>query len=167
MRKAYKQLQALVFFPRKDVIEIFKYISQTAPVSFKVILDYFEEYYIGVLVDPSRKNATKRLVPLFPISMWNCYDRVMNDLPRTNNPLESWHKLFETDVKKYSTVNNLVEQFRVEQHLTETYYVQLTSGDYYKRNRKNVERDERIKLILSEYKKENFVITLDNLSKLL
>ena len=91
----------------------------------------------------------------------------MNDLPRTNNSLESWHKLFETDVKKYSTVNNLVEQFRVEQHLTETYYVQLTSGDYYKRNRKNVERDERIKLILSEYKKENFVITLDNLSKLL
>ncbi|RNA11661.1 hypothetical protein BpHYR1_008321 [Brachionus plicatilis] len=67
-------------------------IKNIAPSNINSLLDYFEKYYIG------------KAVPLLPIHIWNINDRVLQDFPRTNNSLESWHKQFEIDAKKHQTV---------------------------------------------------------------
>ena len=56
------------------------------------MLTYFETYYIGNL-KPCSKSI--RVVPEFPIEIWNVHERVLNDIERTNNPVEVWHKNFE------------------------------------------------------------------------
>ena len=33
----------------------------------------------------------RREKPRFDISVWNCYNAVVNDWLRTNNPTEGWH----------------------------------------------------------------------------
>ena len=92
-------------------------------------------------------------MPLFPISIWNCYDRVLSDQARTNNSLESWHKQFEMDVGKHPTTNKLIEQFRIEQKNSEILFQQLLGGDQYKKNKSQVEKDFLIKSIVKDYRK--------------
>lgn len=47
------------------------------------------------------------------------FNRVVEDLPRTNNSLESWHKVFELTCKNHPAVNKLIEHFRIAQQNTE------------------------------------------------
>ena len=75
-------------------------IYSYAPATFKSsMLDYFENYYIGQLKQPTRRNSKQRLSPLFHIDQWNCYERILKDIPRKNNSLGSWHKQFSLFVK--------------------------------------------------------------------
>ena len=92
IRKYYKYLKALCFVPCEDVIEAFTLIQSTAPNSFLPMCTHLENYYIG---KPKRNCPGVRAVPIYPIPMWNCYERVLNDDERTNNSVESWHKVFE------------------------------------------------------------------------
>jgi hypothetical protein len=89
--KAFNCLKALAFVKPEDVFAAFEYIKSIAPQSFKPILRYFEKNYIG------KKHPTlanQRAIPLFPIQLWSVYERVLQDKPRTNNSLESWHAAF-------------------------------------------------------------------------
>ena len=40
----------------------------------------------------------RRKNPRFDIFMWNCFERVNQDLPRTNNAIEGWHNAFHVRV---------------------------------------------------------------------
>ena len=89
VRKCFKFLQALAFIPRKNVVYAFTQIKSLSPSKFNCMLNYFENNYIRKM----KKNSnTVRLVPLYPIQVWNMHDRVINGLTRTNNSLGSWHK---------------------------------------------------------------------------
>ena len=92
-----------------------------------------------------------RSVPIFPINMWNCNKRVLSDEGRTNNSLESWHKVFANDAGDHPTVNKLVEQFRVEQKNTMILLAQLKSGDLYSKRVSSRDRDANIKEIVLLY----------------
>ena len=45
------------------------------------------------------------------------YQRVKDDLPRTNNAIEGWHHAFATDIDSNTTVPKLAQKFQHEQHL--------------------------------------------------
>ena len=128
IRKSFKRLKALAFIIPNDVVIGFKLIQAEAPLAFSPMLVYFEKYLIGKLVG---KTTNLRKIPCFPIKLWNCYSRVLNDRERTNNTIESWHKQFENDCGKHPIVNKLVEQMRVEQKNTEIVFKQIQSGDIY------------------------------------
>jgi hypothetical protein len=104
------------------------------------MLTYFEEFYIGTVV-----NKTTRRSPMFPIKMWNCYARAMADLDTVNNSLESWHKVFEMDCKKHPTINKIIQQFRLEHKNTEVLYAQLESGDVIIENNPKLISDKKLK----------------------
>ncbi|CAF0926976.1 unnamed protein product [Brachionus calyciflorus] len=99
----------------------------------------------------------------FAPASWNVHDRVLKDMPRTNNNIESWHKNFETDAKKHPTINGLVNQFQKEQSLTDMLIDQLNSGDVYVRRNKVISRDEKIKFLCKNYKLNDLANFLNGL----
>jgi hypothetical protein len=93
---------------------------------------------------------------------------VVEDLPRTNNSLESWHKVFELTCKKHPSVNKLIEHFRIEQQNTDILYDQIQAGDIYPRKKQSILKDEAIIAILSEHKKKSDSFkTLEKLIKVI
>ena len=53
---------------------------------YQPVLDYVEDNYNGRLRRRSRRTAT------FPIHFWNTTARVKNNMHRTNNNIEAWHR---------------------------------------------------------------------------
>lgn len=154
----------MAFLPVSDVIFGFKHICDHAPASLSPVLDYFETYYIGK-IDPVKQ--TRRKVPSFRIPMWNVYERVVADKPRTNNSIESWHKQFANDIHAHPTVNKLIKQFILEQKNTEVLLSQIRVGDQYERKKQNVSRDAKLKKLVLEYKKGNIDQWLEDMTFLL
>ena len=57
------------------------------------VLDYFEDNDIGRF----RVNAP-RGISTFPIEFWNTFHRTDDELPKTNNVVEGWHRGFQAHV---------------------------------------------------------------------
>lgn len=53
-------------------------------------VDYFEDNFIGRQVRNQRRRA-----PRFAIALWNCFSRLDQQLPRTNNSNEGWHRAIQ------------------------------------------------------------------------
>ena len=83
-------IPALSFVPVQDVIIAFDELCNHCGIDEQPVLDYFETNYIG------EQRRGRRLPPLFPHELWNMHNRVLNELPRTNNNLEGWHTRFST-----------------------------------------------------------------------
>ena len=47
-----------------------------------------------------RRNVA-RLLPVFPINLWNMFHRTDAELPRTSNIIEGWHRSFNVQVSSY------------------------------------------------------------------
>jgi len=89
-----RHLCALAFVPMdksvqyfNDLIESNYYVENENILS--PMINYFEDTWIG---RPNRRNG--RRPPMFSVNMWNCYESVIQDLPRTNNSVEGWHHAF-------------------------------------------------------------------------
>ena len=85
-----RMIPALSFVPVQDVIIAFDELCNHCGIDEQPVLDYFETNYIG------EQRRGRRLPPLFPHELWNMHNRVLNELPRTNNNLEGWHTRFST-----------------------------------------------------------------------
>jgi hypothetical protein len=82
---SFKQCQALAFIPEIEVQSGLDEIKANAPKSFIPMIDYIQKTYVKPL--NSKKNKPAR----FPVSTWSVYQRILDGLPATNNPVESWH----------------------------------------------------------------------------
>ena len=70
-----------------------------------------------------------RKKPQFHLTLWSVYDRVIGNLPRSNNSVEGWHKTFATRVSiSHPTVVKLVEKIRREQSKFEIDIAQILQG---------------------------------------
>ena len=82
---------ALAFVPLVDVETAFDDLSTEIRTNFNndmdELLNYFEDTYIGRL----RRNG-HRGDPTFAHDVWNMYMRTRDELPRTNNNVEGWHR---------------------------------------------------------------------------
>ena len=84
-RTNIRMICALAFVPPPEIVHAFDMLCLYcggAGANEQPILEYFENAYIGVM----RGGVRGR--PLFCHSLWNVYDRVMNDLPRTTNAVD-------------------------------------------------------------------------------
>ena len=92
-----RMLYATAFLPPADVVQGFADLSDRIRNTYNGdvddLLDYFEDNSIGRF----RRN-TPRLPPLFPINLWNMFNRTDNELPRTNNSVEGRHRSFQADI---------------------------------------------------------------------
>jgi hypothetical protein len=94
-----------------------------------------------------RKNQT------FPIELGNVHDRVSANLPRSNNSIEGWDKVFSTRVfTVHPTINKLSDRIRREQSKFEV-DIALLRGGQESKPRKAMYRklDKKIQRLIAEY----------------
>ena len=60
--------------------------------------------------------GSRRTKPQFSVQTWNVYDRVIQNLPRSNNSVEGWHRAFNNRVSiNHPTVTKLAKCILREQ----------------------------------------------------
>ena len=101
---------ALSFIPVADIGAAFDDLVDTCLPLMAPLENYWEDTYIG------RQRRNQRANPRFSLQLWNVRDRVIENLPRTNNSVEAWHRAFQQTIDgDHPSVYKLVEQFRREQ----------------------------------------------------
>lgn len=140
------------FVPKEDVITAFDGLIAICPQNMDLIIDYWEDTYIG------RQRRNRRAVPKFPISIWNVHDRVLNDLPRTNNSVEGWHRAFQQTLDcHHPSVYKLVDQFLKEQNRVEIQLERANAGIRQPEASKSkyIQLNRRLKALVENYHNEH------------
>ena len=119
-----RMLAATAFVPLADVEMAFEALQEYALDEMEPIMNYFEDTYIG---RPRRRNG--RCDPMFPHIMWNMHDRIEEDLPRTNNHVEGWHRKMNSAMGAYyPNIWRFLEVIIKEQGLTDVKLNQAQGG---------------------------------------
>lgn len=143
-------LAALAFVPLEDVVPSFEELvaSIDFPTESLSIVEYFEDCWIG---RPTINK--KRKQPRYSHDLWNCHDSVLNDMPRTNNAVEGWHRGFSSGLSAHPTIFKLIDALKLEQSKNEMLLGQINSGVGPPHKRvKYRDNDERMKRIVMNYK---------------
>ena len=130
-RNSYNMTQALAYLPVEDVELGFEIVKSTSCSKFDKILHYFEKTYIGRHVT-NKKGVQKYKSPRFNIESWSVHKRVLSEIWRTTNHVESWHGSFSPNVENGLTCATLTEALRLEQQNTETLITQINTGKIFK-----------------------------------
>jgi hypothetical protein len=86
---------------------------------------YFEATWIGSLM---RNNQRRQ--PLYAHAMWNCYEQTVQNIPRTNNNIEAWNRVFQETVGiHHPQIYRLIKEIIKEQGLTESKIARLLGGE--------------------------------------
>lgn len=144
-----KKLVALAFVPVSDVYKAYDLIADEFDDDADKLLDYFEATWIG----QPKKRGTGRKKPEFPLELWNVYDRVCTNLPRSNNSIEGWHQAFAKRVAiVHPSINKLADKIRREQSKFEVDIEQIRQGHEPKPKKAMYRKlDERLKRLVDDY----------------
>ena len=118
-----KMRPALAFFPPAEITEAFEMLLEELPDEAMPVASYYENTYIG------RRQRRGRREPTFPHALWSVFDRVDEELPRTNNAVEGWHRRFQTNVGVYHpNFWRFLDVLKREQALVDMTIAQITAG---------------------------------------
>lgn len=106
-----RMLVALAYVPLADKGRVYnKLVKLESFPEVDPLLGYFEETFIG------RQKRKVRSIPLFAPEIWDCYQGVLDDAPRTNNVVEGWHNAFASSVRiAHPTLPKLIDKLQKEQ----------------------------------------------------
>ena len=147
-------LAALAFVPEANVIDAFEAVSEDFPLDAQAVIDYFEDTYIGRLRPGGHRRA-----PLFDMELWNMYNQTIDDLPRTNNAVEGWHRSFQANVGAYHpNFWRFIDILKREQNLTQVNIAQARAGHPAEPQRRRYQdSNQRIKNIVQDYPNRNIM----------
>lgn len=84
----------LAYVPEPDVYSAFDELDGSDFfVDHHSELDEYLDYFMNTWMEGFDRRGNRKQ-PLFPIPLWNCYDGVLNYLPKTNNSAEGFHNGF-------------------------------------------------------------------------
>ncbi|CAF4231708.1 unnamed protein product [Rotaria magnacalcarata] len=158
-----RKLLALAFVPVVDVIKAFEFIADAFnDDDDEDFIDYFEKTWIG---EPKKRGAGRK-TPLFTIDLWNVYDRVSANLPRSNNSIEGWHNAFAKRVSiAHPTITKLTDKIRREQSKFEVDIAQIRQGQEPKPKKATYRKlDDRIKRLVDDYHNVHLVDYMNGLA---
>lgn len=147
-----KMFSALAFVPPADVLDKFEILINDpffeSSDDIEEFVEYFEDTWIG-----RRRRAGRRRQALFEISEWNSYQRVIDDISKTNNSVEGWHRAFSSMLgADHPTIWRLIEALQKEQSLNELKIVQYSSGQLPPPSRLQYRASaERLKNVVADY----------------
>ncbi|XP_068250365.1 uncharacterized protein [Palaemon carinicauda] len=121
-----RMLPAIAFVPTERLVSTFEELcdSDIFPPEVQEVLDYFEDTWIG---RPDRRQ--RRRPPQFPHEMWNVYEAVLHNLPKTNNSVEGWHRAFKEQMTAcHLNIWKFIECIKKEQALYQVRFEQSVAG---------------------------------------
>ena len=91
--------------------------------------------------------------PLFDLALWNMYDQTIEDLLRTNNAVEGWHRRFQANVGAYHpNFWKFIDILKREQSLNHVNISQARAGHQPEPQRRRYQdSNRRIKNIVQNY----------------
>lgn len=148
-------LSALSFLPVSDVIDGFEQLIDDDDLPQELVA-YFEVNYIGCL--RGRGQNIRRLIPNFPIEIWNSYERFNNNMPRTNNSIEAYHNALQSSLScSHPNIWMLISALKKEESLSKTKVMQFEVGRPIQRQKRYKDKNVRLENIVSRYDPENKV----------
>lgn len=143
-----KMLPALAFVPTDSVVSVFEELSEAMPADAQPVMDYFEDIYIG---RPQLRG--RRRPATFPIPLWNMYTRAEEELPRTNNSVEGWHRRIQSSIGCYNpNFWKFLKLLQSEQALQKVLCTQLLAGHAPEPPRKRyADCNQRIVRLVGQY----------------
>lgn len=146
-----RMIMALAFVPPADLDNAFDDLFNELRANFNndldVIMNYLEDTYIGRV----RRNGL-RDAPLFPVEMWNMYNRTRNHLPRTNNNVEGWHNGLQANINAcHPNLWKFLDVLKQEENLTRVKVTQCLAGVPQPERKKYKDVNERIMNIVERY----------------
>ena len=151
-------LAALAFIPPNTVIEAFEELIDVIRLQFlgeaDQFIDYFDDTYIGRF----RRNAPRRQ-PMFSIELWNMFHRTQDELPRTNNNIEGWHRRFQSNVSApHPVIWKFLDILKKEEGLTRVEALQAIGGHPPPAQRRRYrDCNQRIIAIVDDYPNRNTI----------
>jgi len=150
-------LRALAFVKPADVVQIYELLIQedffrdNAQMLSEFLL-YFERTWVGVAT-----SSNSRRPPMFPVELWNCFDSVCCDRPKTNNSCEGFHNAFASILGGCNpTIYKLVEGLKDKQALVEVTISQLELGREEPKSKKYAELANVLKSVVALYDTEEY-----------
>src|SRR6218665_2067729 len=143
-----RMIPALAFVPIHDVVRVFEALQEaTSDADILQLLDFFEDTYLG------RSRRRGRASPLFSHEIWSVHNRVVNDLPRTNNNVEGWNRKMQSAVAAHHpNLWRFLTVLRREHSLVNTVIAQRLGGHPSQPARKKYhDCTERIINIVNEF----------------
>lgn len=114
------------------------------------IVDYFEDIYIG------RRGRRQRRPPIFPIPMWNMYQRTLDHHHRTNNHIEGWHRGFQSVCDSSPNIFKFIESLKKQQTIHFYQINQFITGTPPPRpNKRYATISTRVHVIVHDYDNRN------------
>lgn len=151
-----KYLPALAFVPVDRVIESFETLCEERlfPSEIDDILDYFEKIWLG------KKQRSRRKNPRYPIKLWNCYELAKENIAKTNNAVEGWHRGFDTLTSVYhENIFKTIANFKREQSLCEAVVEQYLAGSEPPRKKRRYrESAERLQNLVLSFNDETDIV---------
>ena len=146
-------LAALAFVPLEKVSEEFENAVRSVESDlefFDQLANYFQSTYIGSLV------GGRQLGAMFPPSLWNLYQSVIDGADRTNNLVEGYHNHLNTLVgSSHPTFGRFIPALRSDIEYSVVKVEQNISGHTPEpRRKKYTDLNERIKRIVMTYNPE-------------
>lgn len=150
-----RMLSAIAFVPPASVVHVFETLvdNDVFPPEAQEVIDYFEDTWIG------RPNRRQRRPPQYPIEMWSVYETILEDLPKTNNSVEGWHRGFQEQIgAMHPNIWKFIDCVKKEQNLNEVRIEQYVSGvEPQPSKRKYRDCARRIKNIVDQYNPDNIL----------
>ena len=110
-------------------------------------LRYFQDTYVG-----QRISGQVEIPGQFPYQHWNMYQRVKDDLPRTNNSLEGWHNAFAKNIPDHPSMPVLAAKYQREQHRLQINREHHITGRRFPQGRKKYQTiTRRLKTLITQF----------------
>lgn len=116
-----RMIVSLAFVPQNDLLQALTALENYLPQELEQILAYFTNTYIGRI----RNNGT-RAPPTFVPSSWNVYTRTINNLDKTNNYCEAFHRKVQLQLGvSHPTIWKFLDELKKVFILLISYYLNL------------------------------------------
>jgi hypothetical protein len=152
-QEATRMLLNLTFVPEEKLVCEFNKANQKInPKSLKIIDDflyYFKKTFLNI-------KDQKILSSKFSYTFWSARKRILNNIPRTTNCVEAWHKVLNQNlVVPHPNLGKVIEAFQKEEERIRFVLIQSSDGKILLSN-KDFKKEEILRTCVQnfEYFKE-------------
>ena len=112
------------------------------------------------------RRAGIRQPPMFNHAFWNVWDRMENDLPRTNNALEGWHNAFNQSIgHAHPNIWSFIDILKKENALASGTIAQIEAGRPAPPQKRVYRRvNENLRTIFNDYANRDVIEYLRGIS---